>query len=137
MSQLTPNNTPVGHPGGDMAALLAEAEWLCQAVAGRDLAGIPIYMVPQSSLPPDWGSADRCFGYTTPSLDLYLREHISEWRGRGPAVVINDVALAEDFEWRRPGVPHAGHGAARARPHSRPASPVRRSHRRRDGANRL
>jgi len=80
-----------------MAKILADAEALCRAVAGRDLEGVPLYLVPQSILPPQRGSGDHCFAYTTPSLDLYIRDHIPGYRGRGPCMVINDLALAEDF----------------------------------------
>jgi hypothetical protein len=97
MSQPSANNATVGHPGDDMAGHVAKSEWLCRAVAGRDLANVPLYIVPQSSLPKQAGSAKHCYGYTTPSLDLYLRDHISGWRGRGPCMVINDIALAQDF----------------------------------------
>lgn len=84
----------VGEPG---ANLWHAAEALCRAVAGRDLGEAPLYIVPQSSLPPDCGAGDHCYGYTTPSLDLYLADHIPGYRGRGPCVVVNDIALAEEI----------------------------------------
>lgn len=96
MSQVTQQNATAGHPGDDMAKILADAEALCRAVAGRDLGGIPLYLVRQSILPPDCGSGDGCYAYTLGSLDLYLRDHIPNYRGRGPCVVVNDIALAED-----------------------------------------
>jgi len=98
MSQLTHENATAGHPGGDMAKILADAEALCHAVAGRDLEGIPLYLVPQSILPPECGSADHCYAYTTPSLDVYFADHIPGYRGRGPCVVVNDIGLAEDYD---------------------------------------
>ena len=98
MSQVMHQNATRGHQGGDVATLLAEAEALCRAVAGCDLEGVPLYSVAQSILPADCGSGDHCLAYTTPSLDLYLRDHIPGYRGRGPCMVINDVALAEDFD---------------------------------------
>lgn len=98
MSQLAAHNATAGHPGNDVAALLARAEVLCRAVAARDLAGIHLYLVPQSILPPECGSGDHCYGYTLPSLDIYLADHIPGYRGRGPCMVINDVALADDFD---------------------------------------
>jgi hypothetical protein len=97
MRQVTHQNATAGHPGDDMAKILADAEALCRAVAGRDLDGIPLYLVPQSILPVECGSGDGCYGYTLASLDLYLRDHIPGHRGRGPCIVINDRALAEDF----------------------------------------
>jgi hypothetical protein len=96
VSQVTHDDATVGAQGGDGATLAAEAEALCRAVAGRDLASVPLYIVAQSSLPPEAGSGDHCYGYTTPSLDLYLRPHLPHWIGRGPCMVINDLALAED-----------------------------------------
>ena len=98
MSQVTHDNATAGALGSDGATLAAEAEGLCRAVAFRDLAGVPLYIVSQSSLPAEAGSGDHCYGYTTPSLDLYLRPHLPNWRGRGPCMVINDLALAEDFD---------------------------------------
>src|SRR5690606_4370689 len=71
MSQVTHQNATAGHPGDDMAKTLADAEALCRAVAGRDLDGIPLYLVPQSILPPECGSGDHCYAYTLGSLDLY------------------------------------------------------------------
>ena len=79
-----------------MAAALARAEELCHAVASHDLGETPLYIVSQSDLPEGFGSGDPCYGYTTPSLDLYLQDHIRDWRGRGPCMVINDLALRED-----------------------------------------
>ena len=67
-------------------------------MAPKDLAGVPLYIVPQSRI----GGKSTCDGYTALSLDLHLREHIADYRGRGPCMVVNDVALAElepsDFE---------------------------------------
>lgn len=77
---------------------IVRAEALCQTIAGRDLADAPLYVVAQSSLPPEWGKADRSYGYTTPSLDLYLADHIPNYRGRGPCMVINDLAISEDCD---------------------------------------
>lgn len=98
MSQLVEQNATAGHPLGHVGNLLARAEALCRAVAGRDLEGVPLYSVPQSILPADCGSGDHCYGYTLPSLDIYLADHIPGYRGRGPCMVINDVALADDFD---------------------------------------
>jgi hypothetical protein len=81
-----------------MAKILAEAETLCHSVAGRDLEGIPLYLVPQSILPAECGSGDHSYAYTTPSLDIYLAPHIPGYRGGGPCMVVNDVALAEDYD---------------------------------------
>jgi hypothetical protein len=52
--------------------------------------------VATSSAFPRCGSGDHCYAYTLGSLDLYLRDYIPGYRGRGPCIVINDIALAED-----------------------------------------
>lgn len=77
---------------------IAQAERLCNAIAGRDLGQTPLYVVPQSSLPPACGTASRSYAYTSPSLDLYLAEHIPDYRGRGPCMVVNDLAIAQDYD---------------------------------------
>lgn len=87
---------------GDIPALCCRSQHLCRAVAGRDLEGLPLYIMPQSQLAAEYGNAERCYAYTTPSLDLYLRPHIRDWRGRGPCMVINDLALAEAYEYMKP-----------------------------------
>ena len=98
MKQLTHEHATHGHRGDDVAKILADAEALCHAVAGRDLGETPLYVVPQSSLPAECGDGDYAYGYTTPSLDIYLASHIPDYRGRGPCMVINDIGLAEDYE---------------------------------------
>jgi hypothetical protein len=97
LSLPTLNDAPVGHTLAQVGDLLAEAERLCRAVAPRDLGETPLYVVPQSSLPAECGGGEYCYAYTTPSLDLYLRDHIPGYRGRGPCIVVNDLALAEEF----------------------------------------
>jgi hypothetical protein len=98
MSQLTTQDATRGHQGDDVATLLARAEALCRAVAGPDLAGTPLYLLPQSRLAADFGTADVCDGFTNPSLDLYLRDYIGPaWHGRGPCIVVNDLAFKDDL----------------------------------------
>lgn len=76
----------------DVDDLCARAESACRAIASRDLEGTPLYIMPQSRLPAELGGRSVCDGFTTPSLDLYLRDVIGPaWRGRGPCMVINDV----------------------------------------------
>jgi hypothetical protein len=82
----------------DMANVCARAVRLCRAVA-PDLAGLPLYIVPQSRLAADFGTADGCDGYTAPSLDLYAKDAIgSDWQGRGPCLVVNDITLAAECD---------------------------------------
>lgn len=83
--------------GETVATLCRRAESLCRWVAPRDLTGRPVYVVPQSAVAETLGLADACDGYTTPSLDLYLRDAIGPaWRGRGPCLVVNDLVLTAD-----------------------------------------
>ena len=86
----------LGDDGGD---LWQQAEWLCRAVAGRDLAGKPLYIVSQSRM-PDLGFASDLHGVTSPTMDLFVREYVDAYQGRGPAMVIND---AEIREYHHPG----------------------------------
>jgi len=97
MGQPSQDNATWANGGDPVANLCAQAETLCQRIAPRDLAGLPVYVVPQSALLADLGTADACDGYTTPSLDLYLRDAIGlAWRGRGPCMVINDLVLLDE-----------------------------------------
>lgn len=74
------------------------ASTLCQVVAESDLEGFPLYIVRQSLISAELGNADTCYGYTLPSAALYYRANIDPWHGFGPCAVINDIALAEDFD---------------------------------------
>jgi hypothetical protein len=98
MSQVTQQNATAGHPGDHGANPLAKAEALCRAVAGRDLGETPLYIVAQSTLPPGYYAGDHHLAFTLESLDIYLRDYIPNYRGRGPCMVMNDLALAELYE---------------------------------------
>lgn len=78
--------------------IIQRAERLCYAVAGRDLGETPLYLVPQSSLPDGHFADGHHYAFTTPSLDLYLRDYIPGYRGRGPCSLLNDLAMAEDWD---------------------------------------
>jgi hypothetical protein len=98
MNELTRPRETSSREGVAASTILARAEALCRDVAGRDLGGTPLYIVPQSAIEWEFGNAEGCDGYTTPSLDLYLRDHIGPaWRGRGPCMVINDVVLTAEL----------------------------------------
>jgi hypothetical protein len=71
--------------------LCKRGERLCRNLAPIDLAGVPLYIVPQSRI----GGTSTCDGYTALSLDLHLREYIDDYCGRGPCMVVNDMALVE------------------------------------------
>jgi hypothetical protein len=81
----------------DFDAIINRGHALCRAIAARDLGESPLYIVRQSAIATELGAAYGCSGYTTPSLDLYLHDHIGDcWQGRGPCMVINDLALLAD-----------------------------------------
>jgi hypothetical protein len=94
MSQHPLQVAPDGLLGDDSGDLWQRAEWLCRAVAGRELANLPLYIVPQSRL-AELGFADDQHGLTCLSLDLFVREYMEEYRGRGPAMVINEDAIRQ------------------------------------------
>jgi hypothetical protein len=102
MIQARAKNATVGVLGDHTANLIRKAETLCRNVAGRDLEGHPLSIIASSQLPESQGGASICLGYTTPSLDLYLRDYIDDYRGRGPCMVIECPVdgdfLAEDVE---------------------------------------
>jgi hypothetical protein len=78
--------------------LCKKAEELCKKLAHHELANVPMYVVSQSRLTPDVGAVSVCHAFTSPSLDLHLREAIGrDWRGRGACVVVNDEGLRRDF----------------------------------------
>ena len=78
--------------------IIQRAERLCYAVAGRDLGDTPLYVVRQSTLPDGQFAGQHHYAITTPSLDIYLRDYIPDYLGRGPCMLINDLALAGDYE---------------------------------------
>ncbi len=80
----------------DFAALVDRAGQLCRAIASRDLGGHELYIIRQSAISAEYGTAEGCEAYTSPCLDLYLREFILNWRGRGPCLVLNDLAMQAD-----------------------------------------
>lgn len=83
-------------PTTDFDAIIARGYALCRAIAARDLRDSPLYIIRQSAIAIELGAAKGCSAYTTPSLDLYLADHIPNYRGRGPCMVINDLALLAD-----------------------------------------
>lgn len=97
MIQLAVRNAPKGHLLPHVATLLARADVLCHQIAGRDLGDTPLYIVPQSLLPAGYYEGAYHYAFTTPSLDIYLADHIKPYRGRGPCMLINDLGLVEDI----------------------------------------
>ncbi len=83
----------------DLDTLLAGAERLCRAIAPLDLGDKPLYIVPQSRLPPGLGGRSVLDGFTHRSLDLYLRDVIGPaWRGRGACMVVREVEPTETMD---------------------------------------
>lgn len=98
MSQLTQQDATAGHTLAHVGILLARAKWLCHTVATSDLGETPLYVVRQSELPTGTFAGDHHYAFTTPSLDIYLRDHILDHRGRGACMLINDLALVDDYD---------------------------------------
>jgi hypothetical protein len=97
MSQVSEQNASVATMCDLWPDLVARATALCRAVAGRDLDGMPLYILLQSEVADVMGEANFSDGYTTPNLDLNLRSCIGDaWRGRGPCMVLNDVSIADE-----------------------------------------
>lgn len=88
----------VANVGEPLAGLCHRAEDLCRRVAPLDLAGLPLYIVPQSAIRGAFGDAEAAYGYTLNWLDLILQDQLgSAWRGRGPCIVANDMAMRQDL----------------------------------------
>jgi hypothetical protein len=72
----------------------AEVEELLAAVAPHELRESPAYVVRKEALPDHLGGGCDAAGWTTPTLDLELREVIGDrWRGRGACVVASGSGL--------------------------------------------
>ena len=97
MSHVSEHNASVATVGDLWPDFVARARALCRTVAGRDLAGLPLYILLQSEVADVMGPENFSDGYTTPNLDLNLRSVIGEaWQGRGPCMVVNDVSIADE-----------------------------------------
>ncbi|GAA4446068.1 hypothetical protein [Novipirellula rosea] len=85
----------------DIDALVADAKELCYAVAPAELSGSPLWVVPQTNLPPMLGRHTVCYGYTSPSLDMHLHHCFADWEGiRGPVIVLGNLNIERDFPVR-------------------------------------
>lgn len=82
-----------------MKDLAAQAERLCRAFA-PDVARGPFYVVLRPDLPAEYQGGDGgALALTSRHLDLMLRptlERQCRWRGRGPAILLDPVAIAAD-----------------------------------------
>jgi hypothetical protein len=98
LGQQTPPVAFLANVARPVATLCDKAMNLCRDVAPLDLAGLPVYVVPQSAIAANFGNAEATYGYTLASLDLLLRDEIgTSWQGRGPCMVINDIAMQQDI----------------------------------------
>lgn len=83
--------------------LAAQAEALARSLA-PDVATGPFYVVLRPDLPPEYqGGMDGPLALTSRHLDLMLRptlERQRRWRGRGPAILLDPVAIAADAAHR-------------------------------------
>lgn len=81
-------------PAGELAGA---AEALMRTIAARDLAGMPVYVVPTSTLPADI-LCSYIQGCTFPGLAWMVKPHLSHrWAGPGPAALIDDRAIQKDY----------------------------------------
>lgn len=82
-----------------MRRLCADTEALCRRVAPNVATG-PFYVVLRPDLPPEYQGGDGGpLALTSRHLDLMLRptlERKRRWRGRGPAILLDPVAIAAD-----------------------------------------
>jgi len=86
-----------------MKNLAAQAERLCRDLA-PDTAHGAFYVVLRPDLPPEYqGGHGGALAITSRHLDLMLRptlERQRRWRGRGPAILLDPVAIAADARHR-------------------------------------
>ena len=85
----------------DIENLIADAKELCYRVAPAELANSPLWVIPQTNLPPMLGRYTVCYGYTSPSLDMHLHHTFADWQGiRGPVIVLGNLNIERDFPAR-------------------------------------
>lgn len=76
-----------------------ELETLVRRIAPADIASRPVYIALVSAMPVDLRPSGEVFGFHATFLDIVFRPWLTEagrWRGRGPAIVLNDVAILAD-----------------------------------------
>lgn len=74
-------------------------ERLLRRIAPGDIGGHPLYVLFESELPAKYRPPSYVWGLHGPCLDLSLRGRLASegrWRGRGPAVILNDLAIAKE-----------------------------------------
>jgi hypothetical protein len=75
---------------------------MCRAVAPRDLAAVPVYIVFASEA-PELAAAVR--GWTHTAAADAFRPNIADWRGPGVAMLLNDVLIGQELDALLPGLP--------------------------------
>lgn len=78
-----------------------EIETLLRRIAPADFASHPIYVCFASIVPTHLRPSALCWGFTAPALDLAFHEWLvscGRWRGRGPVIVLNDIAIRAEAE---------------------------------------
>jgi hypothetical protein len=86
----------MNEPLPESDALQDDLERLFRRIAPADLGSRPCYVAMASTMPADLRPGAEVLGYHCTFLDITFRSWLVDsgrWRGRGPAVVINDIAL--------------------------------------------
>ncbi len=81
------------------ATTAGQLETLFRRIAPADLGGHPVYITFASELPEPQRPPSYTWGLTGPILDLSLRRWLeaeSRWRGRGLAIVLQDLAIRKE-----------------------------------------
>lgn len=92
------DDTPQAKLGPPNGPSVLELETLVRRIAPGDIASRPLYVCFVSDMPIDLRPNRDTFGYHSTFLDIAFRSWLTDsgrWRGRGPAIVLNDVAIAE------------------------------------------
>jgi hypothetical protein len=79
----------------DPPTLCRRAEGLLREIAGADLGDRPLYILAQSMVKGPLRQQPM-YGFTSEILSEFVRPFV-EWRGPGPAMMINDLQIQADF----------------------------------------
>jgi hypothetical protein len=78
---------------------VSKLETLIRRIAPADIASRPVYVCLASEMPSELKPSHYTYGFHSTFLDIAFRSWLSDcgrWRGRGPAIVINDDAIGKD-----------------------------------------
>lgn len=77
-------------------------DWCTKLVAPElAAAGTPLYLLTSSEWPELFAHDAECRGYTGRNTDLASRDRLQaaeRWAGRGPCIVVHDVAILEELK---------------------------------------